>query len=124
MQKKLGWIYENNLTLYREKWSEIREVLADSPTPEQVLEMLGTVARISSSTYAEAKHRCDAKQNTYPLLSAQAFFENEERRKRCQDKSSSVDNGEKYDAVDYARQIQIELVVRRNAHTADKHQKD
>ena len=43
MQKKLGWIYENNLPLYREKWSEIREVLADSPTPEQVLEMLGTV---------------------------------------------------------------------------------
>lgn len=43
LQKKLGWIYENNLPLYREKWSEIREVLADSPTPEQVLEMLGTV---------------------------------------------------------------------------------
>ena len=43
MQKKLGWIYENKLPVYREKWSEIREILADSPTPEQVLEMLGIV---------------------------------------------------------------------------------
>ena len=82
------------------------------------------VARFSPLTYAKAKHRCDAKQNTYPLLCAQAFLENEERRKRCQNKSSSVDNREEYDAVDHARQIQIELVVHRKAHTADKHQKD
>ena len=43
LQKKLCWIYENNLPLYREKWSEIRKLLVDSPTPEQVLEMLGSV---------------------------------------------------------------------------------
>ena len=43
LQEKLGWIYENKLPIYREKWSEIREVLADSPTPERVLEMLETV---------------------------------------------------------------------------------
>jgi glycerol-1-phosphate dehydrogenase [NAD(P)+] len=43
LQEKLGWIYENKLPIYREKWSEIREALADSPTPERVLEMLETV---------------------------------------------------------------------------------
>ncbi len=43
LQEKLGWIYENKLPIYREKWSEIREILAYSPTPEQVLEMLGSV---------------------------------------------------------------------------------
>ena len=42
-KKKLGWIYENKLPVYREKWSEIRAILADSPTPEQVLEMLESV---------------------------------------------------------------------------------
>ena len=43
LQKQLGWIYENKLPVYKEKWSEIREILADSPTPEQVLEMLESV---------------------------------------------------------------------------------
>ena len=43
LQKKLGWIYENKLPVYIEKWSEIRKILADSPTPEQVIEMIGTV---------------------------------------------------------------------------------
>jgi hypothetical protein len=43
LQKKLGWIYENKLPTYIEKWLEIRKILADSPTPEQVLEMLGSV---------------------------------------------------------------------------------
>ena len=54
-------------------------------------------------TYAEAKHRCDAKQNTDPLLCAQAFLENEERCKCCQNKPSTVDNREEDDTVDYAR---------------------
>ena len=43
LQKKLGRIYENKLPVYREKWSEIRKILADSPTPERVLEMLVSV---------------------------------------------------------------------------------
>lgn len=43
LQKKLGWIYENKLSIYREKWTQILEILADSPMPEQVLEMLGSV---------------------------------------------------------------------------------
>ena len=43
LQNKLGWIYENKLPIYREKWAEIRNVLADSPMPEQILEMLDSV---------------------------------------------------------------------------------
>lgn len=43
LQKELGWIYDNKIFSYKEKWSEIRAILADSPTPEQVLEMLGSV---------------------------------------------------------------------------------
>ncbi len=43
LQNKLGWIYEDKLPVYREKWAEIREILADSPTPEQVLSMLTDV---------------------------------------------------------------------------------
>lgn len=43
LQKSLGWIYEDKLPVYQEKWAEIREILADSPTPEQVLRMLASV---------------------------------------------------------------------------------
>jgi glycerol-1-phosphate dehydrogenase [NAD(P)+] len=43
LQKELGWIYEDKLSVYREKWEEIREILADSPSPAQVLEMLESV---------------------------------------------------------------------------------
>ncbi|MBP3437373.1 MAG: sn-glycerol-1-phosphate dehydrogenase [Clostridia bacterium] len=43
LQKKIGWIYEDRLSLYKEKWEEIREILASSPTPERVGEMLGSV---------------------------------------------------------------------------------
>ncbi len=43
LQKRLGWIYENKLPVYIEKWTEIRQILADSPTPEQIWEMLDSV---------------------------------------------------------------------------------
>lgn len=43
LQNKLGWIYEDKTAVYREKWAAIREILADSPTPEQVLDMLNSV---------------------------------------------------------------------------------
>ena len=43
LQKKLGWIHENKIPTYIEKWSEIRRTLADSPPPEKVLEMLEIV---------------------------------------------------------------------------------
>lgn len=43
LQKRLGWIYEDKLPVYTEKWDEICKILADSPTPEQVQGMLATV---------------------------------------------------------------------------------
>ena len=58
LQKALGWIYENKLPVYVEKWSEIRRILADSPTPEQVIEMLDSVGLSMDEferTYSEQK---------------------------------------------------------------------
>ena len=43
LQKNMGWIYRDMLPVYREKWAEIQEILADAPTPERVLEMLASV---------------------------------------------------------------------------------
>jgi len=43
LQEGLGWIYENKLPIYREKWSQIREILAASPTPDEAREMLESV---------------------------------------------------------------------------------
>ena len=43
LQNKLGWIYEDKLPVYREKWEEIRAVLADSPSPLAVVSMLDSV---------------------------------------------------------------------------------
>ena len=42
-QKKLGWIYEDMIPVYTEKWNEIKEVLSDSPSPADVLAMLNSV---------------------------------------------------------------------------------
>ena len=60
LQKKLGWIYEDKMPIYRERWGEIREILSDSPTPAQVLEMLGSVELSMSDfekMYSETKRR-------------------------------------------------------------------
>ncbi len=43
LQKKLGWIYENKTDIYCEKWDEKRKILADSPSPEEILRMLSSV---------------------------------------------------------------------------------
>ena len=43
LQKRLGWIYEDKVSVYRQKWAQIKEILADSPTPKEVLSMLATV---------------------------------------------------------------------------------
>ena len=40
---KLIEIYKDMLPTYKEKWSGIREILRESPTPEQVLCMLESV---------------------------------------------------------------------------------
>ena len=43
LQNKLGWIYEDKSAVFAEKWEEIRAVLADSPTPAEVVSMLASV---------------------------------------------------------------------------------
>ena len=43
LQRKLGWLTENKMPVYVEKWDDIRAVLSDSPSPEQVLAMLESV---------------------------------------------------------------------------------
>ena len=43
MQKNLGWIFEDKAPIYREKWQEIQNTLADSPRPEDVLKMLSDI---------------------------------------------------------------------------------
>lgn len=40
LQEKLGWIYEDKTEVYREKWSEIKEVLSAAPSTERMTEML------------------------------------------------------------------------------------
>ena len=39
-QKRLGWIYEDKSSVYEEKWDEIKKILSESPTPEEILFML------------------------------------------------------------------------------------
>ena len=58
LQKKLGWIYEDKLPIYKAKWAEIKSILADSPTPEQVLQMLNSIElpiEDFERTYSEQK---------------------------------------------------------------------
>jgi glycerol-1-phosphate dehydrogenase [NAD(P)+] len=43
LQHKLGWITEDKTETYRAKWAQIREVLADSPTPDEIVDMLSAV---------------------------------------------------------------------------------
>lgn len=60
LQNKLGWIYEDKMPVYLEKWEEIRRILEDSPTPEQVLTMLESVGLSIAEfekMYSEEKRR-------------------------------------------------------------------
>ena len=43
LQHKLGWITEDKTEIYRAKWAQIREVLADAPTPDEIVGMLSAV---------------------------------------------------------------------------------
>ena len=57
-QKKLGWIFDDTSSVIREKWDEIKEILADSPSPEEVIFMLNSVGlslKEFKSTYSEEK---------------------------------------------------------------------
>ena len=56
LQNKLGWIYEDKAPVYRAKWEEIRAVLADSPSPDEVEAMLSSVG-LPLSRFAEMYSR-------------------------------------------------------------------
>lgn len=43
LQKNLGWIFKNRIDGYKEKWNEIKEILKESPSPEEILQMLESV---------------------------------------------------------------------------------
>jgi hypothetical protein len=39
LQNKLGWYETDRVSIYREKWADIREVLSDCPSFERMLEL-------------------------------------------------------------------------------------
>ena len=62
LQKRLGWIYEDKTPIYVQKWDEIKKLLSESPTSNEILCMLESVELSLSdyeSTYS-AKKRADA----------------------------------------------------------------
>ena len=57
-QRKLGWIFNDMSAVYQEKWEAIKDVLKDSPTPEEILSMLDCVGlsiKDFDSMYTEEK---------------------------------------------------------------------
>ena len=44
LQNKLGWIFEDKCPIYRQKWQKIKAVLADAPSPDEILAMLSDIA--------------------------------------------------------------------------------
>lgn len=42
LQKKLGMIYEDKIDVYKEKWTEIKEILKEAPSVEETKELLET----------------------------------------------------------------------------------
>jgi glycerol-1-phosphate dehydrogenase [NAD(P)+] len=43
LQKKLGWIFEDRTPVYRKKWDNIRQILAESPSPDEISALLLSV---------------------------------------------------------------------------------
>ena len=76
MQKKLGWIYESRKNAYTEKWAEIKSVIADSPTPQEILKMLDSVElsiadfekMYSAAKIADALHYAKDLKDRYTVL--------------------------------------------------------
>ena len=68
LQKKLGWIYEDKLPTYQAKWEEIKEILKDAPSPEEVEELLSAAdlhVEELLKTYQEDKLEDGAKYAKY-----------------------------------------------------------
>ena len=43
LQDKLGWYDQDRMEIYRQKWAEIKEVLAEAPSSEEMIAYLGSV---------------------------------------------------------------------------------
>lgn len=43
LQKNLGWIYDSKISVYKQKWAEICDIIVQSPTPDEIEEMLHSV---------------------------------------------------------------------------------
>ena len=52
LQNKLGWYNTDRISVYKEKWAEIREVLADCPTSERMRELTEKIG-LSYSSFTE-----------------------------------------------------------------------
>ncbi len=52
LQNKLGWIYEDKTAVYQDKWEEIKAIITDSPTPDEVVELLSSVELDMKDFYA------------------------------------------------------------------------
>ena len=58
LQKKLGWYDVDRVSVYREKWPEIKKVLADCPTSAEMLaltENIGLSYAKFTGLYGEKK---------------------------------------------------------------------
>ncbi len=58
LQKKLGWYDVNRLPIYEAKWDEIKEVLVEAPSAEELKEYLNSVGldiRMFEDTYGQEK---------------------------------------------------------------------
>ena len=58
LQEKMGWYKQNRLPVYQEKWSEIKEVLSQAPTADEMLsltEKIGLSYQDFKKLYGEKK---------------------------------------------------------------------
>ena len=43
LQDKLGWYNQDRMSIYQQKWAEIKEVLAEAPTSEEMIAYLRSI---------------------------------------------------------------------------------
>ena len=76
LQRRLGWIYDKKIVIYKEKWQKIREILVNSPTPDEVRDMLSSVGlsieefekMYSAEKIADAKRYAKDLKDRYTVL--------------------------------------------------------
>ena len=76
LQKKLGWIYDDKISVYKQKWAEICKILAEAPSPLAVKKMLLSVGlsmdafeeMYSKEKIADAKRYAKDLKDRYSVL--------------------------------------------------------